>query len=406
MVGTFEKPLYVTLDPSLCAHSRAGQIGCTRCLDSCPTGAITPAGDKISVDPMVCAGCGACSARCPSGAISYDAPPVNFIFRRIHTLSEAYHKAGGNTPRLLVCDEDHRGEMIALAARLGRGIPADVIPLELSTLPGFGHAEMLAALGSGFASVDILLSPHSERETLEHEYTLANTLAGETRIRLLDITDPDALCEILFAEAPEPIELKSILPLGSRRQITRLATGALRGNEAVIELPQGAPYGTVIVNTTACTLCLACASLCPSGALSDNPDNPELRFQEDACLQCGLCATVCPENAISLKPQIDLSAQALHQRILHQEEPYACIECGILFGVKSTVEKVLEKLAGKHSMFAESDTTRLIQMCDNCRVMAQFHSTNHPFASNERPRVRTTDDYLALVFPRESGRFS
>ena len=256
--------------------------------------------------------------------------------------------------------------MIALAARLGRGIPADVIPLELSTLSGFGHTEMLAALGSGFASVDVLLSPHSERETLEHEYALANTLAGETHIRLLDITDPDVLCETLFAETPYPLEIEFILPLGNRRQITRLATAALRGNEAVIELPQGCPR--VIVDTTACTLCLACTSLCPSGALGDNSDTPEFRFQEDACLQCGLCATVCPENAISLKPQMDLSTQALHQKIIHQEEPYACIKCGTPFGVKSIVEKVLEKLAGKHSMFADSDATYLIQMCDNCRV--------------------------------------
>ena len=43
MIGTFEKPLYVTTDSLLCAHSRAEQTGCTRCLDLCPTGAILPA---------------------------------------------------------------------------------------------------------------------------------------------------------------------------------------------------------------------------------------------------------------------------------------------------------------------------------------------------------------------------
>ena len=41
--GTFEKPLYVRLDEPLCAHSRAQKTGCTRCLDLCPTGAISPA---------------------------------------------------------------------------------------------------------------------------------------------------------------------------------------------------------------------------------------------------------------------------------------------------------------------------------------------------------------------------
>ncbi|NNE52284.1 MAG: 4Fe-4S binding protein, partial [Sulfitobacter sp.] len=75
LVGTFEKPLHIRLETSLCAHSRAEQPACSNCLNVCPTGAITSAGEHVAVDPMICAGCGSCSAVCPSGAISYDAPP-------------------------------------------------------------------------------------------------------------------------------------------------------------------------------------------------------------------------------------------------------------------------------------------------------------------------------------------
>jgi ferredoxin len=162
-----------------------------------------------------------------------------------------------------------------------------------------------------------------------------------------------------------------------------------------IPLPKGAPYGAVIVDTEACTLCLSCASLCPTGALGDNPDIPQLRFQEDACIQCGLCTNVCPENAISLEPQFNLTDAALTQTILNEEEPFPCVECGTLFGVKSTVEKIMEKLAGKHAMFANPQTARMIQMCDGCRISAQYHSRNNPFAGAERPKPRTTDDYLS-----------
>ncbi len=86
---------------------------------------------------------------------------------------------------------------------------------------------------------------------------------------------------------------------------------------------------------------------------------------------------------------------ALSQVILHEEEPFACVECGVLFGSKSTIEKITEKLAGKHSMFESSDAARLIQMCDNCRINAQYHSEDNPFQGGKRPRVRTTDDYLS-----------
>ena len=163
----------------------------------------------------------------------------------------------------------------------------------------------------------------------------------------------------------------------------------------IIALPDSAPYGAVLVDTDACTLCLACVSLCPSGALADNEDLPQLRFQEDACLQCGLCTNVCPENAITLEPRLNLTDTALQQVVLNEEEPFACIECGSLFGVKSTIEKITEKLAGNHAMFANPDAARMIQMCDNCRIQAQYHSENNPFAGGERPRVRTTDDYFS-----------
>ncbi|MEI4262185.1 4Fe-4S binding protein [Roseovarius sp. D0-M9] len=395
MVGTFEKPLHVRMEPSLCAHSRAGQPACSNCLDVCPTGAILPAGEHVSIDPLICAGCGACSAVCPSGAISYDAPPVDHVFRRIGTLASAYRKAGGTSGVLLVHDA-HGAEMIRLAARYGNGLPVDVIPLEIEALAMFGHAEMLGSLASGFAAVDILLAPKSDRDVLHSQETLAAAMGAGDAVTLLDITDPDALSDHLFErEAPATAPAPAILPQGSRRQIARLAAKALAAEEEVIPLPDHAPYGAVIVDTDACTLCLACASLCPSGALLDNPDMPQLRFKEDACLQCGLCANVCPEDAITLQPRMDLTDAALSQVVLNEEEPFACVECGSLFGVKSTVERIMEKLAGNHAMFDNPAAARMIQMCDNCRVQAQFHGQNNPFAGKERPQVRTSEDYLS-----------
>lgn len=395
LVGTFEKLLHVRLDASLCAHSRARKTGCTKCLDICPTGAITPDGDHVAVDTLVCAGCGACSAVCPSGAIGYDAPPVSSVFARISALSVTYRKLSDIPPRLLVHDGDFGAELIRLSARYGKGLPADVIPLEVASVASFGHAEMLAALACGFASVSVIVSPTLERDALDIETVLAGAIAGDERIILLEPAEPDALDEALYGEEPAPIDVSPILPLGSRRQIARLSAMALHPDRATIPLPAGAPYGTVIVDKEACTLCLSCVSLCPSGALGDNPDLPQLRFQEEACLQCGLCRNICPESAITLEPRLDLGDEALSQRVLHEEEPFACIECGALFGVKATIMRITEQLAGKHSMFASEDRIRMIQMCDDCRVKAQYHQTDNPFAAGERPKVRTTDDYLS-----------
>ncbi len=395
MTGTFEKPLHVRLEETLCAHSRAQQTGCSRCLDACPTGALAPAGDHVAVDPAICAGCGACSAVCPSGAVAYDAPPLSALFRRIEVLARTHREAGGAAPRLLVTDSDFGVEIVALAARFGRGLPADVIPLALDGAAQFGHTEMLAALACGFAVVDILPAPRADRVTPASELALAEAMGGAGRLRLLEAGDPDALCAALYEARPPAPGVEPILPLGPRRQIARLAAKALNpGSDAALPLPEGAPYGAVQVDKEACTLCLACVSLCPSGALADNTEKPQLRFQEDACLQCGLCRRVCPESAITLEPRLDLSDAALGQKVLNEEEPCECVECGKPFGVKSTVDRILRQLAGKHAMFADSGAARMIRMCEDCRVRAQFHSQNNPFAAGERPRVRTSDDYF------------
>lgn len=397
LIGTFEKPLYLNLNPAICAHSRAKQTGCSKCLDVCPTSAIRPDGDHVDIDPSICAGCGSCAALCPSGAITYDDPPADFLFQRIAGMAGAYRAAGGNAPRLLVHDHSFGAEMIALAARFERGLPADVIPIGLERVSGFGHAEFLAALGCGFVGVDVLVSPTTERTALDSELALARALCGAPdHLRLIEPQEPAQLCDLLYGGATGPEVAAPILPLGTRRQVTRLAVKALQPDlDAPIALPDAAPYGAVLVDTEACTLCLSCVSLCPAGALGDNPDLPQLRFQEDACLQCGLCTRICPENAITLTPRFDTSDAAFEQRVVHEEEPFDCVECGKPFGVRSTIERIEEKLAGKHAMFATSQAARMIRMCDDCRVRAQFHQKDNPFTAGERPRVRTTDDYLS-----------
>ena len=248
-------------------------------------------------------------------------------------------------------------------------------------------------MGCGYTAVDLLLTPTSERPTIEVAVELAQVLGAEGRIRMLDVSEPDALSDALYGQTVTK-STASILPIGNRRQVTRLAAKALIADESTIALPEGAPYGAVVVDQDACTLCLSCVSLCPSGALMDNPDAPQLRFQEDACLQCGICTQACPESAITLLPQMDLSDAVFAQRVLNEEEPFACISCDALFGVKSSVERIMDKLAGKHPMFADSEQAKLIQMCDKCRIEAQYHSDSSPFQAAPRPKTRTTDDYL------------
>ncbi|MDP3319814.1 MAG: 4Fe-4S binding protein, partial [Bosea sp. (in: a-proteobacteria)] len=112
LVGEFDKPTYVRLNEDLCAHSRSKKTGCTRCLELCPTGAITPNGDHVAISAEICAGCGACAAVCPTGAVTYALPPADALLRRLRTLLATYAEAGGREPVILLHDEAHGEPLI------------------------------------------------------------------------------------------------------------------------------------------------------------------------------------------------------------------------------------------------------------------------------------------------------
>ena len=408
LVGTFDKPRYVTFAEHLCAHSRSRIVGCRRCLDLCPTGAITPAGNHVSIDAEICAGCGQCAAVCPTGAASYALPPADALMRRLRTLLSTYRDAGGSNPILLLHDEDHGTELIAALARHGDGLPANVLPLAVNEVTQIGLEVIAAAFAYGTTALRFLLRarPRHDVTGLSKTLALADPILsglgfGAGRAATIEADDPFVLGEslraILAADAtPHPA---SFQPIGAKRDVLRLALRELHHAAPapvdVVALPEGAPFGAVTLQVEGCTLCLACVSACPTGALVDDPERPMLRFVEDACVQCGLCKTTCPEKVISLTPQLDFRAATSTPRVLKQEEPFHCIRCGKPFGVKSTIERVTAKLEGKHWMFKGSaQRLDVIKMCEDCRVVAVTAEDFNPYGAPARPAPRTTEDYL------------
>lgn len=218
------------------------------------------------------------------------------------------------------------------------------------------------------------------------------------RLSQIETDDPEALREALHAISPLPAvpSPSTFLPSGDKRGVLRFALRELQrvapSRPEIIPLPAGAPFGNVEIDTAGCTLCLSCVSACPTGALGDDPERPVLRFSEDACVQCGLCKATCPEKVITLQPRLSFARAA--SRVLKEETPFCCIRCGKPFAVRSTVERVIAALEGKHWMFKDMpERLDLVRMCDSCRVAFVTEREFDPHAPMRAP-VRTTDDYL------------
>jgi ferredoxin len=407
LIGSFEKPRYIAFDATLCAHSRSQITGCRRCLDLCPTSAISPAGDHVAIDANICAGCGQCAAACPTGAASYAVPAEDALMRRLRAMLMAYREAGGEQAVVLVHDDPHGAPLLDALARLGDGLPARVLPFAVNEITQMGLESLAAAFAYGASAMRFLLRarPLHDISGLRRTMALAEPILaglgfGSDRIATIETDDPDHLIEALRAIPSMPVAPRpaSFRPLGGKRSVLRFALSELHRAAphpvGVIALPDGAPFGAVEIEAGGCTLCLSCVSACPTGALRDDPERPALRFVEDACVQCGLCQATCPENVITLRPQIDFDAARAPARVLKQEEPFCCIRCSKPFGVKSTIERVIAKLEGKHWMYSgSSGRLDVIRMCDDCRVAFVAGEGFDPYGAQSQ-KIRTTDDYL------------
>ena len=408
LVGTFDKPRFIAFDAALCAHARSGIIGCTRCLDLCPTGAITPNGDAVAIDPNICAGCGSCAAACPTGAASYALPSADALMRRLRTLIQAYRKAGGTNAIVLFHDADHGEPLIDALARFGDGLPANVLPVRVNEVTQVGPEAIAALFAYGATGAALLTRARPRHDVsglhrvVETSETIVAALGfGAGLVRLIETDDPDQLRAMLDA-APVGTATKkpaAFMPRGAKRGLLETAFRELHLSAPapvdVVALAPGAPFGSVTLDLERCTLCHACVTACPTGALSDNPDRAMLRFTESICVQCGLCEATCPEDAITLVPRLDFQAWNAPQRILKEEDPFECIVCGKPFGTKSTIERVVAKLEGKHWMFQGDNARRInvVKMCENCRVAAVVNEGFDPHTA-QRPAPMTTDDYV------------
>ena len=282
---------------------------------------------------------------------------------------------------ILFADLAHGAPLIEVSARLGRGLPAHVLPFEVNEITRIGPDLVSACLAWG-ADVALLVSarPKHDLAGLGGTLALLRALTGpmglpDTALRLIAADDPADLDQALREGAPQPPRRASqFLPPQDKRGLLIAALTELNrvapAPQQAIALDKGAPFGAVTVDPAACTLCMACAGACPANALIDNPETPMLRFTESACLQCGICAATCPEQAITLTPRLDFAMWDQPRRILHEEEPFCCTECGKGFGTRSGIERVVARLSD-HWMFSGSrgEAGRaMLTLCEDCRV--------------------------------------
>ena len=355
--------------PERCLRRRHKEAPCRRCLEACPTQAITE-DDSIALDAERCVGCGLCLHLCPTETFSGSADRAGKLLRVLGSLSDGRVE--------FACDrKDSLGLTRAEVSHVVEVKPC-LATLSLPTL--------LAAAAQGIANDR---SGSATRLWLNDEPCLdcpIGSVQSEIR-RMVEATnrlltafgwEPSVFTysgwpELLAGESQERPVVQGDLPRYTRRDffssMRRQAEGVLvsamaenlpvetgpgvehklayrvppghrslariltRLGQPVAERldTAGLPFGAVSIGGD-CTACGLCARFCPSGALTfvDDEEFFVINFTAVECLDCTLCSLICPADAVVFEPEVDPRQLAAAPQTLRAGRLAPCHECGTL----------------------------------------------------------------------------
>ncbi len=388
LLGETRKRKYFEFLPGRCIHRRQQVAGCDRCLQVCPAQAIVPAEHTIEVDPYLCQGCGSCTLVCPTGALIYVDPALSDIADRISRTLHAFRSAQGVDAWLGL----HAGDP-ELLLNWARRCGITLLPLAVPSVTALGLEPWLLAIALGASGVAVFIDdtvPATTVTTLRRQFELTREILEalghpQERLWLLDSKSIDThdgdIADVDGIKDSPPWSYDPALPDPRERLLSlfkRLsAAGDRDPSPKPKDLAQWANFGRVTVDNNACTMCLACVSLCPTDALHASDDRSELRFHTAACVQCGLCEHGCPENAIRRQPQFDV--QSLLRRepvVLNRTKLATCSECGRPFMPATLLAAAAKRISGDSATVRHAKA--MLNVCPACRadhtLRAQFPS--------------------------------
>ncbi|MDO4443097.1 MAG: 4Fe-4S binding protein [Slackia sp.] len=333
------------IDPPHCVRVRNRNASCSRCVDACPSGAITLRGNALEIDAQQCMGCGACATACPTSAIRFRDPDDIAV-------AEAFDRSA----RAL------GGAAVAVCARVAAKHKADVDAV--ATVPcvsRLGADALVGACARGASSVTVVdgvcATCKYRRATVSFDETVreANELlalwGSPARVRRSQEV-PAAACAQSAEQAMGGVSRRGFFTAAkaSMKDVAAEAVAVTLESELGIKrdekslramlkvdssgtMPHVEPYahdalmeylyqlgepasdavvstrlwGDVHIDESACMMCGMCATFCPTGALrkvfvegEKRPVLDSLEFRLADCVQCRLCEDACIRKALKV----------------------------------------------------------------------------------------------------------
>lgn len=364
-LGEYRYKEIISYNASICQYHHRREKSCAKCASLCPTFGIVNDDSKMELlfSAIDCIACGACVSTCPSGAIDFAPYPKEALY----AVARFYANS-----KILVIEESRLDSLSGVA------LPEGVVPLLIQGEKHLSEMHLLTLLQESGSSLVAYLPELSvaTKEAIALLNEVYERAYGEVGIHLA--SDIASLQEALpklknieystYKYTPNPTELRrKVFGERLRYVIKDKDLGTIPSGEWV-------RYGEIKVDQDRCTLCLSCVGACNVNALMANSNAFTLDFNASLCTTCGYCVPSCPEQAITLELSgIALNPSWFETKVMAKDEMFKCVECGVPFATKKSVEKIKTLMAP--IFFGNPFKLKSLECCSDCKVkvMMGFH---------------------------------
>lgn len=376
-INSYSYKKFTTYDKTICQYNERREVICSKCEEVCPSVAITKDDETkvLSFSQIDCHGCGGCISVCPSGALDYAPSNRESLFEM--------SKAFANTHPLIT---PQKMNISSLEVELKEGVLPFAIEGE-KFLDETAFLTLAQISGSQLVFYTDFISKGSGdairivNDIYQKKYGKDAILVAMNEEEL-----KEALSEVSFIEGSNFNFNQEGL---KKREIFSHRLQKLVGDEDLGEVKTGehVHYGLVKVNEDKCTLCLVCVGACNVDALQADARDNTLRLNPSLCTSCGYCEVSCPESdCLEIERDvIKLQPMWFKENVLAQDELFACVECGVEFATKKSVEKIAAIMG---PVFANDPVKeKSLYCCADCKpkiMMQNYYDQKKQGMSNAR----------------------